>query len=106
MRTTSAELLKSIGICRLREDILDHLAVHVGQAEVAAGITVGKSRMIHAELIQECRVEIVDRYAVLNCLEAEFVGSTIGEAAFEAPAGDPHGETVGVVVAAVPAFGD
>ena len=38
--------------------------------------------------------------------EAEFVGRAVGEPAFEAAAGHPHGVAVGIVVAAVAAFGN
>ena len=43
---------------------------------------------------------------ILDGLEAEFVGGAVSDAALEAAAGHQHGEAVGIVIAAVAAFGN
>ena len=81
-------------------------AVHVGQTEIAARVSVSQLGVIHAELIEQRRVQVVNRDAVLHGLEAELVGGAVGEAALEAAACHEHREAVRIVIAAVAAFGD
>ena len=49
-------------------------------------------------------MQVVDVQPVLHGVQADVVGGADGAAAANASAGDPHGEAVGVVVAAVPLF--
>ncbi len=49
-------------------------------------------------------MEVVDGDGVLLGLPAEVVGGTVGVAFFDAGAGEPRGEAVGIVVAAAGAF--
>ena len=85
----------------LGEDFLDDFAVDVGEAEVSALGTVGEFGVVEAEEVKEGGVEVVDVDFVLHGVEAEFVGFAEGGTALDAAAGEPHGEGVGVVVAAV-----
>ena len=73
----------------------------VGQAEVAAGVAVGEGLVVEAEEVEDRGVEVVDVDLVLDGLEAELVGGAVDVAALDAAAGQPHGEAVVVVVAAV-----
>ena len=73
--------------------------MHVGEAEVAALETEGELRVIEAEQVQDCRVQIVDVRAILDGVEAEFVRRADGLSAFYAAAGEPHRERVNVMVA-------
>ena len=75
--------------------------MHVGQAEVAAGVAEGQLFVIHAQQVQQGGVEVVDVHAVLRRLEAEVVGLAVAHAAARAAAGQEHAETVRVVVATV-----
>ena len=70
----------------LAQNALDYFAVNVGQAEIAAGVAVGQGGVIDAELVQHGGVQVVDRDAVLDSLEAELVGRAIGKSALEAAA--------------------
>ena len=53
------------------EQVVDHFAVDVGEAHVAAPETVGQAAVIEAELMEEGGVEIVD----LDTLGDGFVAS-------------------------------
>ena len=44
----------------LDQDFVDDPAVDVGQAEVAAGVAVGESFVVDAQLVQDGRLEVVD----------------------------------------------
>ena len=82
------------------EEVADDAAADVGEAEVAAGVAVGEAFVIEAEEVEDGGVEVVDVDGVHGGAEAEFVGGSVGGAAFGAAAGEPDAEAVGVVVAA------
>ena len=65
----------------LRDQLLHHLAVHVGQAEVAAGVAVGELLVVEAQQVQDRGVQVVDVDLVLHGLEAELVGGAVDVAA-------------------------
>ena len=75
----------------------------VGEAEVAALESRGELGVIEAELVEDGRVEVVDVDFVLDCVKAEVVGLAVVDTAFDAAAGEPHGEGVRVVIAAISA---
>src|SRR5205823_711104 len=56
--------------------------------------------------VQKSGVQIVDGDALVDGTEAELVRGAVAGPALEAAAGHEHGEAVGVVVAAVTAFGN
>ena len=64
-----------------RHHLLDHLAVDVGQAEVAAGVAVGELLVVEAEQVQDRGVQVVDVDLVLDGGEAELVGGAVDVAA-------------------------
>ena len=55
---------------------------------------------VEAELVQDGRVDVGDVMPVLDGVEAEFVGRAVGDAAFDAAAGQPGAEALGMVIAA------
>ena len=57
--------------------------------------------MVEPEQVEQGCVQVVDVDAAFDHVEAELVGSTQGDARLDAAAGQPHGESVRVVVAAV-----
>ena len=60
---------------------------------------------IETEEPEEGGVQVVDVDAVLDRVEAQVVGRPDGLAATDAASGKPHGETGGIVVAAVALLG-
>ncbi len=75
--------------------------MHVGQAEIAAGVAVGQPFVVEAQQFQERGVQVVYVDLVLDGLEAEFVGGAVHLAAFDAASGEPHAEAVMIVIASV-----
>ena len=59
---------------------MHHAAVHVRQAEIAAGVAVGKLLVIEAEQVKQRRVQIVHVDLVLRCREAELVRRAVHDA--------------------------
>src|SRR5256885_8265491 len=70
----------------LRKDVLHNLAGHVGQTEIPARVSIGQLGMVHAELVEQRRVQVVNRDAVLFGLEAEFIRLAVGDAALDTAA--------------------
>ena len=60
-----------------RQDLPHHLAMHIGQPEVAAGVAVGEPGVVEAEQVQDRGVQVVDVHGVLDGLVAEFVGRAV-----------------------------
>src|SRR4051794_20308323 len=83
------------------EDALDDLAVHVGEAEVAARVAVGEPGVVQAHQVEDRGVEVVDMHGVFGHAVAQLVGAAVAEPGPGAPADEEAGEA-GVVVAAAP----
>lgn len=66
---------------------MSHVAVHIREAKVPAGVTVGQLGVIQAHLMKDGGVEIMEVGAVLNGGDSVFVGGTVAESAFDAAAG-------------------
>jgi len=80
---------------------MNHMAVDVGEAHVAAGEAVGEAGMVEAEEVEHRGMEVVDFELVLDDFVAELVGLAVDGAAFDAAASQPEREAEWVVVAAV-----
>src|SRR5262249_59512872 len=83
------------------DNVLDHVALDVGQPHVAAGVAVGQLLVIQAEQVQDGSVPVVDVHLPLAGLGSLIIDAPVGEAALGAAAGHPGGEAPAVVVAAV-----
>src|SRR5262245_26397398 len=84
---------------QLSEHFFDEVAVDVGEAEVAALETVGEALVVEAEKVENGGLQVVDVVLFVDDAEAELVGFA-DDAGADAAAGDPHGESVDVMVAA------
>ena len=72
-----------------RQNLPDHLAVHVGQAHVAAAEAVGQPLVVDAQQVQHRGVQVVDLDLVLDGVVAVLVGRAVDRAALDAAAGQP-----------------
>lgn len=77
------------------------MAVDVGEAEIATGVTEGQFFVIETEEGKDGGVEIVNVDFVFSGLETEFIGGTVDITSFDPAAGQPGGEAVMIVIAAV-----
>ena len=62
--------------------------------------------MVDAEEVEHGGVQVVHFDFVFDGLVAALVGGAVGEAGFDAAAGEPDGEAEGVVIAAVGPLGE
>ena len=72
-----------------REHSFHHVALHVGEAVVAATVAEGQARVIEAQQVQNGRVEIVDVNRVFRDAQAVFVGLAVNDSRAYARAGEP-----------------
>ena len=87
------------------EDLTNDAAVNVGEAVVAAGVSIRQSRVVKAHHVQYGRVQVVNVDLVLHGMPAKFVGGPVNVSAPHTAAGHPHGEPEGVVLAPVGPLG-
>ena len=80
------------------DDIVDHLAVYVGQAVVASTVAVGQLLMVESHEMEDRCMEVMDMDPVLYCGQAEIVSRPVAEAGFHSTPGHEHREAVGVVI--------
>src|SRR5579875_367292 len=71
------------------------LAAVVQQCELA---------VIESETVQDGSVDVVDMDAIFDGIKPDNVGGAVGDSAFDAAAGHPHGKAKRIVIAAVAAF--
>jgi hypothetical protein len=84
----------------LRQDLPDHVAFDIRQAEVAALVVVREPLVVQAEQVKDRRLQIVDVNGIARDAEAELVGLAVCDARLDAAARHPHGVGDGVMVAA------
>lgn len=82
------------------EDVVEHVAADIGEAEVASAETIGELFVVQTEKMQNGRVQVIDVHLVLDSLVAEGICASVMHAAAHAAACHPDGKSVGVVVAA------
>src|SRR5437016_5673161 len=87
------------------EDLVDHVAVHIGQAVIATVMAVGQLLVIQTHEIQDGGMKVVDMDFVLNGVPAVLVGSAVNHSTLHAPARQPHGEAEGMVFPAIISLG-
>src|SRR5262249_53123550 len=97
----SAVCRRRFAVRALSQEILDDVAVNVGQAEVAALVAEGEPCVVDAQALQDRGVEMMDVDGGLDDVVAEVVGGAVALATVDAAAGQPHREAAAVVVAPV-----
>ncbi len=83
-----------------RQYLLDDLATDSGQTVIEALVEVGQSRVVQAHQVEDGGVEVGDMATVVDGIETELVGRSNGLATLDPRTGQPHCETVGIVIAA------
>ena len=84
-------------------DVLDDLPVDVREAEMPSLKFKGELLMVNSEQMQDRGLEVVDVDFVVNGIKADIIGSSVGDAGFNASSSHPSGKGVGVMVT-TPAF--
>src|SRR5579875_673543 len=80
------------------EEVMKDVAADVGKAEIAAVVAVGQAGMIDAQKVQDGGVQIGNANAIDRRLVADLIRFAVANAAFDAAAGQPGGETMGIVI--------
>ena len=81
---------KGTGDFRSGEDFFDDVAVDIGQAKVAARVTIRKFFVVKPQEVENGRVQIVHVDNILDSLEAKLIRCAVDVAALDAAARQPH----------------
>src|SRR5215469_5378037 len=92
------------GGCFLGQDLADHVPMDIGKPALCAVVVVGKPLVVEAEEVKDRRVQVVNIDNIFDGLVAELVGGAEAISMLHAGAGEPSGEPLGVVVAALDAL--
>ena len=85
----------------LGEHLLDHPpGLNTGQPLVESLVKERQPFVVEAQQVEDRGVEIRDVQASFDRLEPGLIGRPDPLAAFDAPTGQPHGEPVGMMIAA------
>src|SRR6266496_2032274 len=85
----------------LADQLPDHLPLHVGQAEIAAGAAESQFFVVKSQQGQDGGVQVVDVDFVLGRLESELIGGAVDVTAAHAAPGHPHAEPIVIMVPAI-----
>ena len=88
----------------LRQQLRDHLPMHVGQPPVDAVVAEGQPRVVDAQQVQHRGVHVVAVGRLVRRLVRPLVARAVAHAALDAAAGQPGGEGERIVVAALAAL--
>ena len=72
--------------------------MHVCQAEIATLETIRQLRVVNAEKVEDCGMQIVDMDFVFDCIESKVIGLTVDDSWFDAPASHPNGVAVWMMI--------
>src|SRR5437867_3863331 len=87
-----------------RKNFRDDHAVHIGEPALNAVMIEGESLMVQSQQMEEGGVKVVDRADALDRLVTELVRCAVAESTFHSRPGQPHAESMRVVVAAAGAL--
>ena len=92
-------------LVRLCQDILDDLAVHISQAEIASLMPECQLLVINAQAMQDRGIKIMDMNRILGHVIAKIIGLAINDSRLNTATRHPLGVTTGVMIASVIRFG-
>ena len=79
--------------------------MHVREPHVAAAKAVGQALVIDSQEMEDRRVQVVDLDLVFDGVVTVVVGGAIDRSPLDPAAGHPHGEPIGIVIAAIGPLG-
>ena len=82
------------------QDFLDDVPMHVGQAEVAAGVPIRQALVIEPEELEHRGMQVMDMNFAFNRLKAEFIGLAVGVPPLDTAAGQDGRESAVVMTSA------
>ncbi len=83
----------------LRQDFLDHVAVHIGQPKLAALVFEREPLVIDSQLMQNRGMQIMDVNRVFDNVVAVGIGRSMNGSAFDPAAGHPQAEASRMMIA-------
>lgn len=86
------------------EQVVSHVAVHIGQTEIATGMAVRQTLVVETQSVQQRGVKIVHVNGIFDGMKTKVVRRTVRQPAPNAAPGHPHREGLRMMVTSVPVF--
>src|SRR5262249_52448926 len=74
------------------QNLAHHMSFDIGQAKIAAGVTISQAFVVEAQEVQDGGVQVVDVNTLFDGAVAELVGGAVDVAPLDAAAGEGDGE--------------
>src|SRR5437773_3105390 len=87
------------------QNLVDNVAAHVGEADVAALVFKSEPGVVDSEAMQNRRLQVVDVDRILRDVVGVIVGVAMDDSRLDATASHPHGKAAWMVVSPVIVFG-
>ena len=81
------------------DQILDNLAMNIGQPVITALKTERQSLVMKTEQVHDRRLQVMNMDRIFHNPESEFIGESIFESSLDSPSSHPHREAIWVVIA-------
>ena len=66
------------------QQLMDHLAMHIGQPEITASVPIGESFMIHAEQVQDGSLQVMNIDFIITKLVSQFITAAVDDTTLDA----------------------
>ena len=73
-----------MGLTRLRQNIVKHVAVNISQSEVSTSVAIRQVFVINPQSVKHCGVQVMNTGRLVDGLEADFIGGAVNGTAFDA----------------------
>ena len=80
---------------------MNHLAVHIGQADISSLVRMNQPLVIDSQQVQDGRIEIMNMDRIARDVVGKVVGFTMHMALFDPATCEKHAEAARVMVAAI-----
>lgn len=85
---------------------MNHLAVHIGQADISSLVRMDQPLVIDSQEVQDGRIEIMNVDRIASDVVGEVVGFTMHMPLFDPATCEEHAEAARVMVAAIVLLGE
>ena len=97
-RWSFGELRSALRFDESGQQLVNHFARDIGEAEVTALMPIGELFVIESEAVEEGGMQVVYVNLIFNDVHAQIVRSACGRAWLDASSREPHRECIGVMV--------
>ena len=83
------------------QQLMDDLAMHIGQPEITSSVPIGESFMVHAEQVQDGGLQVMNIHFVIPQVVSEFITAAMDDTTLDAGSCKPRAVHTGMVTSAI-----